>query len=236
MNRGLPAIIFFIGCLLLGCKKNGTNNSDLELQLLHHVNQENLHLDTMCYTNQAGYLFEITKLNYFLSGFVFVMQNGTIYSSNEVFYVDAENPVSNNLQFKNFPEGNCTDLYFYIGVDSARNKTDFLPANTNNINMTWPDAMGGGYHFLKLEGHFKDSSLRLGFAMHLGKNQFLVPVHLNAPVILRNNNEKLLAITMDVNKWFNQPYTYDFLTDGSYSMNSDSAMFKLSANGADVFK
>ena len=36
--------------------------------------------------------------------------------------------------------------------------------------MAWPDVMGGGYHFLKLEGHYKKDSLLAGYAMHIGQN------------------------------------------------------------------
>lgn len=232
--KSLP-LFLLLACLFLGCKKNTNNKVDLSLQVSHHVNQAPLYFDTMHYTNQAGYLYEITKLQYYLCGFVFTMQNGTDYTSNEVYYVDARIPATGRLQFKNFPEGNCVGIDFYIGVDTAQNKTDSLPININNINMAWPDAMGGGYHFLKLEGNFTDSTHRFGFAMHLGKNQFLVPVHLSAPVISETGNEKLLTIRMNVNEWFSQPYNYDFVTDGSYSMSNDSAMYKLAANGTDVF-
>ena len=46
--------------------------------------------------------------------------------------------------------------------------------------MAWPTAMGGGYHFMKVEGHYLDTSNTIqGFAIHLGKNNNLVNVLIN---------------------------------------------------------
>lgn len=212
------------------CKKNNEKN-ELQLELHYRVDSFPLLFDTLLYHCNAGYNYKVTRLHYYLSGFVFTMADGSVYNHNEVYYVDARQASMNTINLPSFPKGTCSKLNFYIGIDSLKNKTDLLPPTFNNINMGWPDDMGGGYHFMKLEGHYLDSAVSKGFAMHIGKNQFLVPIEINNPSIISGK----LSLTMNINEWFRNPYIYDFKLHGSYSMNSDSAMQRLSANGKDVF-
>ncbi len=218
-----------------GCKKNNTDSADLQLKLTYRIDNKQLEFDTMQYVCDAGYDYEVTRLNYYLSGFVFNMQDGSNYSSNEVFYIDARQASMNNLSFEKFPSGTCTQISFYVGLDSVKNQTDSLPMTFDNINMGWPDMMGGGYHFMKLEGHYRDTSTNYGFAMHLGKNKNLVPITVSNPVIVRNGNDAEATLSMNINEWLRNPLIYDFKADGSYSMNNDTAMHKLCTNGTDIF-
>lgn len=215
---------------ITACKKNHEKN-ELQIQLHYKVDNLPLVFDSLLYYCSAGYNYEVTRLHYYLSGFVFTMADGAVYNHNQVYYIDARQAAMNSIHFPSFPKGICNKLNFYIGIDSLKNKTDLLPPTFDNINMGWPDAMGGGYHFIKLEGHYLDSAVSKGFAMHIGKNQFLVPVQIDHPPIISGK----LSLTMNINEWFRHPYVYDFKLHGSYSMNSDSAMQLLSANGKDVF-
>ena len=101
--------------------------------------------------------------------------------------------------------------------------------------MEWPDGMGGGYHFLKFEGHFVDSGNTFGFAMHIGTNNYLVNGKLWARITL-GDGVNTLNVGMNMNEWFKNPAVYDFNMDGNYSMSSMMAMEKLMMNGADVLK
>ncbi len=189
----------------------------------------------MQYTSDAGYNYEITRLNYYLSGFVFRMTDGSEFKSDVVFYIDAKQPSYNDILFPDFSKGSCAQISFFVGVDSLKNKTDSLLATTDNINMLWPDMMGGGYHFMKLEGHYIDTSGTHGFAMHLGKNKNLVRIMLDSPDINSTGNTANLNLTMNINEWFRNPQIYDFNKDGSYSMGNDSSLQTLANNGTDIF-
>ncbi len=137
-------------------------------------------------------------------------------------------------QEDSIPVGIYSSVTFYIGLDSLTNKTGILPNSLENINMAWPDMMGGGYHFMKMEGHFLDSTNTInGYAMHLGKNPNLVTININKQINLKINQEKKLI--MNINEWYKHPLIYDFNVDGNYSMSVMSAMMKLSKNGKDVF-
>jgi hypothetical protein len=63
-----------------------------------------------------------------------------------------------------------------------------LSTTLDNLNMAWPTAMGGGYHFLKMEGHYLDSlNTNQGYAIHIGKNENLMPVKNNQLLQQRND-------------------------------------------------
>lgn len=95
--------------------------------------------------------------------------------------------------------------------------------------------MGGGYHFMKLEGRFLDSGSSSGYAVHLGRNASLVKVEIPASFEIRQGIHEIV-LTMDINEWFTDPAVYSLVMDGSYTMNSQLLMKKISANGHDVLK
>lgn len=233
MSVRLSFIILSVAVLFAGCH-SGNNNGTLQIKLSHKVDNSALQFDTMAYTCDAGYKYQVTKLNYYLSGFVFTRSDGSSYRSDSVFYVDASQDPGNILVFKNFAPGNYTKVTFYLGLDSMHNISNILPLTMNNINMQWPDMMGGGYHFMKLEGHYIDSSGTWGFAMHLGKNKNLVHIQLNKSFSISENGSGNLSLTMNINQWFRNP-VYDFDKDGNYAMNNDTALYKLCLNGSNVF-
>ncbi|MFN8298916.1 MAG: MbnP family protein [Chitinophagales bacterium] len=231
-------------CLLLlvtgistftSCKKEGSLTGTLQTTVSYNVDGLPLLYDSLIYHNDAGNLYGINKLNYYLSGFHFKKASGSVYSSPEVFYLEAFNPGTNQFTFKDVPSGDYTEISFYLGLDSVHNLTDALPATLENINMAWPDMMGGGYHFMKFEGHAQDSAGTYGFAMHLGKNANLVSITLNRAFSITEDQPATLPLHMNINEWFRGPSIYNFETDGNYSMSNDAAMLKLKNNGSDIF-
>jgi hypothetical protein len=102
--------------------------------------------------------------------------------------------------------------------------------------MEWPATMGGGYHFLKLEGHYRDNGSEVGYATHLGTNMMLVKCVIPAAVLdIRGGQTQQVKLTMNLNEWYQNPQTYSFKADGDYSMNDMALMAKLRNNARDVF-
>jgi hypothetical protein len=103
--------------------------------------------------------------------------------------------------------------------------------------MLWPDVMGGGYHFLKLEGKYLDSlKNEKGIAIHIGLNSSLVNHHpINSDIKIVENNTSSVKLAMNLNEWFMNPYTFDFNRDGNYTMGDSTAMNFIKNNGNDVF-
>ncbi len=104
--------------------------------------------------------------------------------------------------------------------------------------MIWPVEMGGGYHFTKLEGRYKlPGNGNCGYAVHLGTNNMLM-LHnkLDVSLGLKANSSDTLFLTMNINEWFTNPNTYNFLVQGNYTMGNDTLMLMLKENAKDLFK
>lgn len=211
----------------------GPTTGDATVSVVYNVGGKQLLFDSIMYTNAAGNKFSVTKVHYYLSRFRFYSGGQVKYSSDTIIYVDARK----NMQFgfTGLPATTYDSVSFHIGLDEAQNMSNSLPATIENVNMGWPDMMGGGYHFLKLEGHWEDAGGTLGYAMHIGNNGFLVKAGTKKSLTVTGGKTLDFKMNMDINEWFANPHTYNLATDGVYSMGNAPLMKKLSENGGDVF-
>ena len=232
-------------CLLAvvaGCNKDTTNNTvtsgGITVKVNYKVGNQPLIFDTVAFTNEAGNQYNVEKLQYYLSGFRFYKDNKLKFTSLEVFYLDARVDSTATFALTKLA-GMHTDTYdsvsFYIGVDPVVNISNSLPQTLANIDMGWPDMMGGGYHFLKMEGHWKDNGSYSGYAMHMGSNYYQAKAGVKCSLVVGQAANATLSMTMNINEWFSNPHTYNFATDGVFTMGNAVLMQKLTDNGADVF-
>lgn len=228
------AVLAFVGLGLSGCG-GGAETRALTLRISHVVDGEALRFDDVRYTNAAGNVYSVERLEYYVSSVVLHREGGGTVRLAGAHYCNARDGAVNELRLGDVPAGAYTGVSLLLGLDAAENVTGALPATTQNTNMAWPVPMGGGYHFLKLEGHFRESGGALsGFAMHVGRSENVVRARADAAFTV-SGALPALELRMNVNEWFRGPATYDFATDPVYSMSSGAAMQKLAANGADVF-
>lgn len=220
---------------LLSCNRDEIPlSSSLTLQLDYTVDQKNLFIDTSWYINSAGNSFTINHLEYYISGITFIRSAGDSVRISDYFYIDATKAEYASIQIRNIPMGSYESLVLHIGLLPDQNISYALPPTIENSNMAWPGMMGGGYHFMKLEGYLIQNTQQVGYAVHLGNNPHLVrcvipmPFHLYAG----HQNAKLV---MNINEWFDHPSRYDLIQDGNYTMGDSLLMSKVAKNGQDVF-
>jgi hypothetical protein len=232
----------FIFCILLvSCKKSDDNAlpekkvGSVSLNISYSADSQPLLWNEMIYKNQAGEQYSVNRLQYYLSGFRFYKDKALIQEIDSVFFVDARRSETNMLLLPAVIIGLYDSISFCIGVVPRKNKIDGLPATIDNVNMVWPDAMGGGYHFLKFEGHWKDSLATPGFAMHLGSDglQGFAGISNWSTVLPGKITE--VKMSMNINEWFRNPNTFSFAKDGVYIMGNGPLMQKIMQNGGDVF-
>ncbi|MEZ5147907.1 MAG: hypothetical protein R2759_12810 [Bacteroidales bacterium] len=124
--------------------------------------------------------------------------------------------------------------------------------NPPEKDMFWPEFLGGGYHYMKLNGKWLPAgqtspnySIRL-----LGRgqvyysypdsitgtsdNQFNVSLPASGFTILADETVEI-QITMNVENWFNDPHIYDHDIYGGYIMQNQEAMEMVKQNGHNVF-
>lgn len=237
MKINLISCLIFLGVVsFLACKKEEDlflEKSNISVNLRHVVDSQPLLFDTIMYYNLAGNNYQVTKLEYYISNIKLHSDFMGDYTSSEIFYINAGDPSKQSFLLKNVPSGNYSSISYVIGIDSAHNLSYSLPNTNENIGMNWPVGMGGGYHFIKLEGHYIDNSIITGFAIHLGQNSFQTTGVINRDFRLGYAPYQLV-LEMNVNEWMQSPHTYNFQSDGNYTMGNSLLMGKISANGTDV--
>lgn len=231
--------ILLVVCLLqaVSCKKDpeplAEQTAQLQFMLSYHSDSEPLLFDTMLYRNAAGEDYSVSRLEYYISNVRLTGEQG-VFESREVHYLNARNAGFSGFHLNGVPKGRYTQVAFLLGIDSLRNIPDGLPATVENNAMFWPVPMGGGYHFMKLEGHFKDTASLSGYAVHLGRNGNTVAISVPCTFDISGTAHGM-QLSMNINQWFENPLVYSFIRDGKYTMSSMPLMQKIAVNGQDVF-
>lgn len=237
-NSHIHVALFSLALLTLcvGCKKEDGSpiHIPLTLQVEHQVGDEALEFDTIRYLNASDTRFSVSRLLYFVSGITFISEDGERITDEGSYLVNAEEESTMLISMRPIPRGHYTGVELNIGIAPEQNIFGSLPNTVENNAMFWPEQMGGGYHFLKLEGHFIDSDLAYkGYALHLGTNEALVHVSMDQDIKVDLDNITV-TLSMNVQEWFENPKNYD-LNSGNYSMGDTALMKMISKNGSDVF-
>lgn len=233
---GYATISLLLTLLVFSCRKSDEKRSGiLKIEVNHQVDGKPLAWDTLAYKNAAGNTYSIERLQYFLSDLRFYSNRQQVAYVDTVIYVDAHIPERSTILLEDFPFRYVDSVSFLIGVAPKHNITGSLSTTMETAVMDWPEMMGGGYHFLKLEGRWTDNSETPGFAMHLGKQGYQVNAGMRCTYLHKENVTNPLVMTMNVNEWFRDPDNYDLSKDGVYTMGNDALMLKLKNNGTDVF-
>jgi len=227
----------------------------------HHWNGEPIKLDgTTQYINAARNILTFDNLEYIISDLTIA---GIRIEHPDVFYINTDTANSVILLTYQIPTGNHSGISFTFGLDSIKNKTNRYP----NLppQMVWPVPMGGGYHYMMIDGKWRDSpdqiretgtvNLHLGALeykefrpielegeivgidtiVHNFHNYFTVSVPKNFTV---NQHEitTIEPIIMDVERWMNALTVWDFNVMGGSIMSRQAAMDSLARNGRFVFR
>ena len=232
----LPSVLLTL--LVTGCKKEEADPPSTVapvpavLSVSHVVDGLPLTYDTLLYTNEAGALYSVTRVEYYLSELVLIGSGSTANDTlHGPWYVNAAGVSDFNLS--RLRAGTYSGATMLLGLPPALNLTNSLPNTLANINMAWPEPMGGGYHFIKFEGHFVSGGSQAGYAMHIGKDAFLPHCDLPQGFNITGSGGKLLLI-FNLNEVFRTPNTYD-LAAGNYSMGNMGLMTQLQENCANAF-
>ena len=228
----------------------------INLNIGYEANGKTLVTDTLCYENEAGNRFLVTEIQWFLSNielknetgdWVLLHQRGLAdtLDISRAFYIDTNLPETQTLHSGPVNFGHYTAIRFTFGLDDIDNYTGLFN-DPPESEMFWPDLLGGGYHYMKLNGKFVGSDGRLQpLAIHLGigqnedhtefyQNYFIVELPIDFSVTANTDNP--MDLTMVIDNWFRNPNLYDFNEFGSHIMQNQAAQRLLSGNGQDVFR
>lgn len=264
MNISQKYFAFLLICSLIisSCKKDQTieanTSGKIQIQFTHSMGADSLVLNNNQYINEAGNHIEINELMYFISDVRLHLHNGStklINGQTAIHYVDLSLPNSLTWNvFDSISQGGIDSVTFTFGLSPARNKS-YAFVNPPESNMAWPDILGGGYHYMMLNGKWIDpSQTEQVFNFHMGIGQNYTDtvnyntetitgyVHNNFDVTLATPNLTIvtnktakLCINMDILSWLKTPHTWDFNYWGGAIMQNQRALNTVKENGFDVF-
>ena len=230
-------LIILLSLLVASCTKK-EENGFVDICVDYSVNNEPLITDTLCYTNEAGNEFLITEIQWFISKWELQDEQGRWIASDRIFYIDTNIPESQILRMDSIPIGKYKKVRFTFGLDESDNRSGRF-SDPPESNMFWPEQLGGGYHYMKLNGKFVNEAGQLvPLNIHLGRlheDDNHITVELPMEFTVKENAENQLHLTMIIDNWFRSPNVYDFDEWGSAIMENPTAQRVLKENGNDVF-
>jgi len=227
--------LVLVSLSMISCsEKEGEDGNILIIDLKHKVGNNPLAFDSVMYQNEAGNNYNITGLRYYLSNIEFWNGDDIIYQSEEIFHIDAKS-AENKIELEEIPLGKYTTMKYLIGIGEEMNVEGALPNEEKHDLMLWPKQMGGGYHFMKMEGYYYDASEnQFGYAIHLGTSIGLMEGQMEVNVEIDDSYNDV-NISFNVNNLFDDP-SYDFVLDGAYTMGVSNLMSSIAKNGEDVLE
>lgn len=236
-------VAIFATLLFSSCKKDdpkpGVSPPETVsyLRFTSEVDGVAVEYDTIKYVNEFGNQFGIETVRYFISNVEFVGSDGDAVAVDEAIYVDMRDPGYDLKEYTStLPNGIYTEMRFTFGLDSAMNQTGAFP-NFPETAMEWPIMMGGGYHYMKLEGKYIDGGSYNHFNFHTGplggnQNYFQVNIPMYVEII---DGSFDVTLTMEIQNWFRNPNTFDLTAIFGGMMGDQTKQLLVKENGHDVF-
>lgn len=251
-----PRLLIILFALLATACTKPKEKARIDLNINYEVNGKTLVTDTLCYETEEGNRFLVTEIQWFLSNIELKNETGDwtllhqrgisdTLDISRVFYIDTNLPETQALHSAPVNTGRYTAIRFTFGLDDFDNYTGLFN-DPPESEMFWPDLLGGGYHYMKLNGKFVGSEGRLQpMAVHLGigqnedfteyyQNYFIVELPID--FIVTTNTDNQLDMTMVIDNWFRNPNTIDLNEYGSGIMQNQTAQRLFNGNGQDVFR
>ena len=239
ISKGLTlllAAVLIIG--LNSCKKDKEVDKTVtfNFDFLHTVNNQAVVMDTIMYTNDFGNNFSVSTIKYFLSDIVLHKNSGDI-KLDMAHYIDAKTPSTTTYSKSAVIKEDdvFTGISFIYGLNETRNVAGAFPNPPANT-MEWPIPLGGGYHYMKLEGKHNDMGSIKNFQCHTGPtngNPYYKAFTFNNGFTVEGTS-KNIEIIMNIEKWFSTPNALD-LNTVTMIMGNTTMQEKLQQNVADVF-
>ncbi|MBI1184190.1 hypothetical protein GC194_07955 [bacterium] len=216
----------------------------LTVNVINHVDGEDVVLETGTYVNEAQNTYHITRLQYYLSNFQFLSEGCNDFVPENDYHLISHivdpnlgDPIYKNTSFTyDIPVGCYNSVNFGIGVDPTRNEKGPYTGDldfTWNMNWSW----AGDYIFFKHEGKYigKDDKEK-DYIFHVGSSDFYktAELKLSKTLNVEENGEYTLNIYANVNEYFSKPYKID-LNYTNTTMSPDALADSLATNYSDMF-
>ncbi len=240
----LPILVMFF----VACDKNDDQpqNTPVSIDFSHSFNQQEIdssNFNALDYTNGFGTTLSITRLRYLVSQISFTNQQGikTIVKDYQLVDLSQDNSLAINDIL--LPPG-AYNLKMRFGFTEATNTSSIYP-DLNAASWNVPDMLGGGYHYMQLEGRFLDPTNEpFIYAYHTisavqnpgpenTREDTSIEIDLGEITVTQDATQ--INVTMDINQWFENPNLWDLNILNGMLMGNYTAQKMMQENGQTVF-
>ncbi|WP_053403992.1 MbnP family protein [Persicobacter sp. CCB-QB2] len=236
----LPILVFLMAC----GSDDKVENPSLKINMLHTVDGAKLKMDAMLYANDLGEQFSVTKVNYYLSELELVKANGELVKIDSMWYISL-NPqnMEATINLQSLPLGDYQQINFIFGLTDKWNDQSLVPVDQLQA-MIWPENMGGGLHFMKLEGRFSlpEAEALNGYNTHMGNLKMgdmdldhFFKAEVPAAGLSVGQGLTEVNLEMDLLKWYTHGSTHYSLTEFQAIMNKPEKQAILMENGQNIW-
>jgi hypothetical protein len=195
------------------------------------------------FVNEKEDTLSITHLRYLISEITLTHESGFITTLDDYNLVDVTN--NEGLSFTTSAgilPGDYTSITFRFGF-SEENNTDGIYTDLNTASFNVPEMLGGGYHYMQLDGNYSNSSaIESPFNYHIisaidliaGTPREDTSFELNIGVVKVGGNTNI-NIDMDVSEWFKNPNIWDLNVYDIDLMGNYDAQLLMNRNASSVF-
>ena len=231
-------LIIAITFLFTACKKDKPIVTDITVSFTHTVDDSHLITNSMTYTNAVGEDYDIQTLKYLISDITLHDENGSSLLLDEVHFIDISDESTFSFTYNDVPNNNYTSISFDMGLDTDKNISNKYVNEDFHATMFWPDMMGGGYHYMKLEGAYINDTTK--YNTHTGGTMggdYSFNNINNISLTVDNDLGNIdININMEINNWYKTPNQIEFSTYGMGIMGNMQMQMNLKQNGmTDVF-
>jgi len=246
-----PFLILIISVLFF-CSCHKEKYGSIELHFTHTIDTSPITYNQLIYKNKAGNQYQINEVKYFISKMILLDESGKsfeIKQENNIHYVD--NSIKKTLRWKliDIPQNHYSSISFVFGLDENENVSNRF-VNPPESNFSWPKVLGGGYHYMQLNGKFinkngeiQNMNIHTGIGQIYNENnettQFIhnyFMVNLPVDFYVEKNKATVLTLNMEIQRWFDTPNLYNFDEFGTGIMQNQYAQKLLKENGKNVFE
>lgn len=239
-------LLVILSVMFSSCHKEKT--ASFSLSFAFQVDDWALQRDMRKYVNAAGNQYEVNEVMFFISDISLYKSDGTVVTKDRIHYVDIDIPSTLDWDLGVIPQGNYTAISFTFGLSDVQNRSNRF-VNSPECDMSWPEVMGGGYHYMKINGKWlADDGQVKPFNLHTGRGQLYnnegeviqfmdnsFTVRLDAAFTAGKEGE-LYQLVMDINQWFNAKRMFNLDEWGGSIMQNQQAQEVLKENGPYVFE
>lgn len=243
-------IVFLLALLCVSCSGK-EKTGKLNLKFTFSVDGEALRTQERIYTNAAGNSYEVDEVKYFISDITLLSEelgNYSVRNKNSIHYVDSDIPSTLGWSIGDpLPAGHYDGIRFTFGLSQDKNTSHLFP-NPPESNMAWPSVLGGGYHYMQINGKWDHQGAITPFNLHTGigqvystdsvvryvHNHFTVTIP-NSSFTVEKDKIATLVLDMNINNWFSDPQVFDLDIWGGSIMQNQNAQLVLKQNGWNVF-